>query len=227
MRYTKIIAATLASGAILSVSAMSANAGYRTSYDQFRVVGLDGGSTLSMHVRPSNYSRTITRLPFNARYVTKIRGGHDGRWVRVRYNGRSGWVLRRRLASDNGGRVFYRVTGLGRNGRLDIHARPRHNASVRGTIHNNARFIVNLGICSGNWCKVSFNGVRGWVEKHCLISMRRTQPSYRRDRYRNWRNDRITRYRNRGYRSYDRARRWSNANRSRRYQNINTLAYDY
>ena len=231
MRNTKFIAAALAGGFILTASALPATARYRNMDNQYRVVGVDGGSTLAMHSRPSNYSRTIRRIPFNARYLIETGSRRNGRWVRIRYDGRSGWVVRRRLARDDGGRTYFRATGLGRNGKLQIHARPWHNSRVRGAIYNNTRFIVDLGKCRGNWCKVKYDGVRGWVEKHCLITMRRTDPGYGRDRYSNryWRerNDRLSRYGSRRYRSFDRVRRWNRDARRRNYRNISTLGYYY
>jgi SH3-like domain-containing protein len=189
MNKSRVITAAAFMTTVGALASTTANAGsryhdYRYYDDLYRVVGVDGSSRVQMHARPRSYSAHVGSLPFNARYLVKTGSRHRGRWIRINYRGLSGWVRRTKLARDLGGRTYFRVTGLGRYGKLEIHARPHWRSWVRGYIPNHARFIVDLGKCRGTWCKIAYRGTRGWVKKHCLISMRRTDPPWRRDRYR-------------------------------------------
>ena len=227
MNKLKVITTALLVASAGTLAGTPANAGsryrdYRPYEDLYRVAGVDGSSRVQIHARPNGYSAHIGSLPFNARYLVKTGSRHRGRWIRINYRGLSGWVRRVKLARDLGGRTFFRVTGLGRYGKLEIHARPRSRSWVRGYIPNNARFIVDLGKCRGNWCKIAYRGTRGWVKKHCLISMRRTDPPWRYDRFRDWRryDDRLSRYRYRRYRSDRWAGRWDYPGRRSYYHTI-------
>ncbi len=166
--------AIMALGVIGTAFSAPANARLGANDAYFRVAGLDGGKKLSVYARPNAYSRRVTKLDFNARNLLRTGTRRRGRWLRIDFEGQSGWVKRRNLVKDEGGQVYFHVTGVARNGGLKIKSRPRRSSRTRGVLANHTKFVEDLGECRGNWCLVRYQGVRGWVEKHCLISMRRT-----------------------------------------------------
>jgi len=244
--FKKFTATLLAAGAISAALSAPANARIEAADVYFRVAGIDGGKNVTIYARPNNYSRRVGRLPFNARNILRTGTRRYGRWLRVNYEGQSGWVRGRNLAEDDGGQVYFMVTGVARTGGLKVKSRPDRYSRTRGTIANKTKFVEDLGQCEGNWCLVRYNGLRGWVQKHCLISMRRTnaprylsqydrhesrwQSNYR--RYRNNRryapNNSYSRYSPKNtYRRYAPTNRWQNRYSRRATRNINTYGYSY
>jgi|GEM_PF-5620156 len=148
---------------------------------QYRVFNMAGGETLKMRSRRSRHAHVVGTIPFNARYISEIRGDRRGRWMHLRYKGESGWVRSYDLVPENFGPTYYKVSGAGRGG-LGIHRRPDSYSPVRGSIPNHASDVVSAGRCEGSWCRVRYHGVHGWVQKHCLIVVR-DAPDYVLRRY--------------------------------------------
>ncbi len=172
--FKRVSTTILALGVIGTAFSAPANARLEAADVYYRVAGLDGGKKLSVYARPNAYSRRVTKLSFNSRNLLRTGTRRRGRWVRIDVQGQSGWVQRRNLVEDDGGQVYFHVTGVARTGGLKIKSRPRRSSRTRSVLANHTKFVEDLGECRGNWCLVRYQGVRGWVEKHCLISMRRT-----------------------------------------------------
>jgi N-acetylmuramoyl-L-alanine amidase len=62
----------------------------------------------------------------------------------------------------------YRVTDVASEDVLNIRSGPAPQFSILGAIPANGRGIQLIGDCADNWCKVEYNGSRGWVNRRFL-----------------------------------------------------------
>ncbi|MEL6299203.1 MAG: SH3 domain-containing protein [Pseudomonadota bacterium] len=62
----------------------------------------------------------------------------------------------------------YRVRNVARSDQLNVRSGPRASRSIVGRLPHNASGIVCEGPCEGRWCRVSWRGVRGWVNMRHL-----------------------------------------------------------
>ncbi len=85
--------------------------------------------------------------------------GEYGHWRRVRdKDGASGWVHYSLLS---GARTVIVETDL-----LGLRAKPEQDAMVKAYVE--AGVVASLGECDPDWCKISADGFKGWVEKSAL-----------------------------------------------------------
>ncbi len=130
----------------------------------YKLAGLGGAQSLPLHEAADDKSPVLARI---ARNETRIEGLRQcaGKWCRVRWNGREGWVERRHLADPavETSQIF-KVTGLPLWQPLDVVDRPGTGAGVVGEIPSYATGIVPIGGCDETWCHVRYLGVAGWVD---------------------------------------------------------------
>jgi N-acetylmuramoyl-L-alanine amidase len=66
------------------------------------------------------------------------------------------------------GDFTYKVIDVPRDDVLNIRSEPASQSSILGTIPANGRGIQMTGDCTDDWCKVQYNGARGWVNRKFL-----------------------------------------------------------
>lgn len=64
--------------------------------------------------------------------------------------------------------ITYRVIGVAANDVLNIRSGPNSDMAIVGTIPPDAGGIRMEGGCTGQWCPISYRGVRGWVNRRFL-----------------------------------------------------------
>lgn len=62
----------------------------------------------------------------------------------------------------------WRVRNVASSDRLNIRSGPRSRHSIVGSIPHDGSGVHCLGPCRGNWCRVSWRGVTGWVNMRYL-----------------------------------------------------------
>ncbi len=89
--------------------------------------------------------------------------GEHGHWRRVRdRDGQGGWVHYSLLSGARHVIVEQDLTPL--------RVKPGEAAEVNA--YAEAGVVARLGSCDPNWCRVSANGKRGWVQKNALWGVR-------------------------------------------------------
>ena len=193
--------------------------------DYYRVINVNGDTTLNLRARPGLYSRVVRKIPFNARGLgNAIRS--QGRWTRVNYGGQTGWVHNDFLAEDYKGQTtIYKVVGINSWDTLNIRKKPKISARIISDIPGNANYVEDCGTCKGVWCPVRYNNVDGWVHKKHLAVVgypRNNQysgnGSYQRDNYDQARTNRQD-FQNRYNNEYMGLRRHRRLNWFERWQN--------
>lgn len=145
--------------------------------DYYRVVNVQGNETLKLRSRPSQYSRTLDSMSFNARRIRHT-GNHRRGWVQVRHNGQRGWVNASYLAEDSrNADITYQVTGVSNGDRLNLRQSPSVRAGILRTIPRRASGLEHCGSCEGGWCPVRFRGTNGWVSQR-FLKVERTSSGY-------------------------------------------------
>ncbi len=71
------------------------------------------------------------------------------------------------LFSDAGNK-YYSLAGLAGRETLPIRSEPSDRSSIVGRIEQNEHRIEGLKNCSGKWCLVRVEGIRGWIERRHL-----------------------------------------------------------
>ena len=67
---------------------------------------------------------------------------------------------------------LYRVTKVRSWDELNIRSGPDHKTAIVGTIPANGRGIRRMGcVKGGKWCRVEYQGVKGWASGHFLAPM--------------------------------------------------------
>lgn len=66
------------------------------------------------------------------------------------------------------GNKFYSLAGLAGKETLPIHAKPSDRSRIVGRIEQNEKQVEGLKNCSGKWCLVRVNDIRGWIERRHL-----------------------------------------------------------
>lgn len=66
------------------------------------------------------------------------------------------------------GNKFYSLAGLAGKETLPIHAKPSDRSKIVGRIDQNEEQVEGLKNCSGKWCLIRVNGIRGWIERRHL-----------------------------------------------------------
>ena len=162
--YALAISAMTVASAPLTAPAFA----YADGPDHYRVVNIKGNETLNLRARPGTYTRIIAHIPFNARRLgNAIRT--QGKWTRIDYAGKRGWVHNDYLAEDaHAGPTIYKVVGLENWNSLNMRKKPNIGARIISDIPGSADFIEDCGACKGVWCPVRYNKVDGWVHKRFL-----------------------------------------------------------
>ena len=62
----------------------------------------------------------------------------------------------------------YKVIDVPNDELLNIRSGPGLQSSILGVIPANGREIQMTGDCTNNWCKIQYNGARGWVNRQFL-----------------------------------------------------------
>ena len=155
---------SLAAIGLLSALALSAD-GANSAARAACVVGVPNWDVLWMRAGPSVRYRRIGSIGPRACGVrvlwrTCVRGG---RWCRVRYRGRSGWVNMRYI--DEGGRWANAcVVGVPRWDVLWMRAGPSVRYRRVAALPSRYCGVIVTPDCRGNWCFVrSLEGTSGWV----------------------------------------------------------------
>jgi N-acetylmuramoyl-L-alanine amidase len=65
---------------------------------------------------------------------------------------------------------LYRVTDVSADDVLNIRAGPNANLAIVGSIPANGRDVRIVGACSGQWCRIDYQGTAGWVNRHYLAN---------------------------------------------------------
>ncbi len=119
---------------------------------------------VSMKAAESNVRRGPS-LTHRVDWVFKRRGmpleitAEYGHWRRVQdRDGAGGWV---HYALLSGARTVLIEEDL-----LQVHARPDPQSQVTAAFELGV--VARLGECSRDWCKISADGYKGWVQKHQL-----------------------------------------------------------
>ncbi len=91
------------------------------------------------------------------------------KWCLIRYNGMTGWTLRRHLADmDIGKGKRFKVIDLDISDSLLVKDYPSDEADDVGTIPAFGSGIVQIGECGKDWCHVRFLGTVGWVNSQYI-----------------------------------------------------------
>ena len=138
--------------------------------DFYRVVGVASWDRLNLRAGPAAGYRVLARIAHDARFIENL-GGCAGSWCWVRHNGVIGWVNTDFLAEDSGDyppATTYRVTGVAWGDALNIRTGPSAAYPVLGSIPPNGAEIVRVGGCQGEWCRIRFDDIFGWVNSHYL-----------------------------------------------------------
>jgi|GEM_PF-3261653 len=168
MKTSTKLALALTTAALLSAPQTTPAFATADGPDYYRVINVNGDSTLNLRARPGTYSRVINKIPFNARHLGNAVQS-DGRWTRISYGGQTGWVHNEFLAEDYKGQTtIYKVVGINSWDRLNIRKKPKISARIISDIPGTADYVEDCGTCKGLWCPVRYNKVDGWVHKKHL-----------------------------------------------------------
>jgi N-acetylmuramoyl-L-alanine amidase len=66
--------------------------------------------------------------------------------------------------------ALYRVTDVAADDVLNIRAGPDADLAIVGSIPPNGRGVRIVGACSGQWCRIDYQGATGWVNRRYLVS---------------------------------------------------------
>lgn len=66
------------------------------------------------------------------------------------------------------GNKYYGLAGLAGKETLPIHSKPSDRSKIVGRIEQDEKQIEGLKNCSGKWCLIRANGIRGWIERRHL-----------------------------------------------------------
>lgn len=136
----------------------------------YSLAGLSPGAALPMRGEPSPDAPVVGSIPHTA---TNIAGMKQcvRQWCRVRYEGATGFILRRHLARNNADpNLRYRVDAVAIEAVLNVYDFPGVDASAVGAIPAYATGIVPIGGCDREWCHVRYFGVVGWVNSRYLAT---------------------------------------------------------
>jgi uncharacterized protein YgiM (DUF1202 family) len=70
---------------------------------------------------------------------------------------------------------YAQITGVASNDHLNIRAKAHYKSQKLGQIPYNGHCVRKIH-CQGKWCKITYNGVKGWVNKRYLS--KETQACY-------------------------------------------------
>jgi|GEM_PF-3554526 len=127
------------------------------------IAGLNASGWLPLREKPEETSRVVGVLASNASGIEDMKECVR-QWCRVRYEGASGFVLRRFLTTAVEGDVTrYHVDGIEMDEALKVFDFPGKEAQIVGSIPSYASGIVRIGDCDSEWCHIRYLGLVGWV----------------------------------------------------------------
>ena len=142
-----------------------------TEADAMCVVGVAHNDVLNMRSGPGTSYEVVGQI-LPGRCGVRVRESRGG-WRRVTWRGRTGWVNRRFLGAneedegDGADAPTLCVVGVASNDVLNIRSRPTSRSSIRGSIPPGRCGVRTTG-SSGNWLRVRYRGVSGWVNGRFL-----------------------------------------------------------
>lgn len=134
----------------------------------FRVVRVSGGDVLNMRAAPLATARIVRSLSFNSRGLADL-GKTSGAWRYVRYRGSRGWVHGYYIQGDDPGeKTHYSIMSGDGGGGAAIRSWPSTLSRKIGSIPLTETGVGSAGPCTRRWCRVSYNGIKGWVLRRHL-----------------------------------------------------------
>lgn len=168
MSYGRLLA--LATLGLLPLAATQANMGP----DKYAVVGVKGTDTLSLRSTGSTQGKILARIPFNTIDLRNL-GPRKNGWCNVQYGNVKGWASCNYLAEPGNGRYY---SGQGYQMPLPLQKEKQLNSSIVTRLPLNATGLQGYDPCtSSEWCRVSYKGYQGYIQKKYLISARPSAPA--------------------------------------------------
>lgn len=167
MHYGRLLA--VASLLLLPLTASSA-----MGPDIYAVVGVKGTDSLNLRSTASSKAKILATIPFNSIDVRNL-GKRSGGWCYVQSNNTKGWVACNFLAEAGNSRYYI---GQGYTMPLPIQKQKQLNSSIVSRMPVNARGITGYDPCTGSdWCRISYQGYQGYVQKKYLMSAAPSSPA--------------------------------------------------
>ena len=149
-------------GLLLSAAATHASLGP----DSYAVYGVAGWDGLNLRSTPSSKGKILRKIPFNAIGIQNLAKSGSG-WCKVKYANTIGWAACTRLMEDPNKRYY---SAHGYPVPMPIQAEPRLNSPTVSRLPLEAEGLRGLDGCSGNWCRIDYQGHRGYVQQKYLVS---------------------------------------------------------
>ena len=134
--------------------------------DYYAVVGVAGWDGLNLRATASSKGKILRKIPFNAIGIKNLAKTSNG-WCNVKYHDTSGWVSCSHLMEDPNKRYY---SAHGYPVPMPIQAEPRLNSPTVSRLPLEAEGLRGLDGCSGNWCRIDYQGHRGYVQQKYLVS---------------------------------------------------------
>lgn len=168
MHYKKILAA-----ACLVMLPLSSSYAF-LGPDSYAVVWVKGSDRLNLRSSPSTQGRILAQIPFNEIDVRNL-GSRNNGWCNVQYGTVKGWVACKYLAEPGNSRYY---KGTGYDMPMAIQKEKKVNSSIVSRMPINATGITGYEACiSSDWCRVSYKGYQGYVQKKYLMSAPPSAPA--------------------------------------------------
>ncbi len=137
--------------------------------ETYRVYGVRSNDVLNIRSKPSVRGQRIGTIPPNGRGI-QVLGTCSSGWCPIQYRTVLGWVSAKFLTREASVNTPYRVTGIANWDVLYIRSQPSTRGRKIGSIPPQGRDISKLGPCSGNWCKIDYQGIIGWASMMYLVA---------------------------------------------------------
>jgi len=145
--------------------------------EYYKVINVRSDDVLNIRRSYRHRSRKVGKIPPNAKCVAYLNRSHwnnaGQKWVKIRYNGMTGWVNSRYLQKTQqcGHSLvtkYYDVVQVAHDDVLNIRQSYHYRSRKVGEIPPNGKCVAYLNKSHQNWVKINYNGTIGWVNSRFL-----------------------------------------------------------
>lgn len=155
--------------------------------DRWRIVEINPEGRVHLRQQATSRSRILAYIPGNARGLKQL--GCSGKWCKIEFRGKTGWVFKRYLAPENAGRSQASkpaptTTNLAyldehdmaalseaktlhvfnpEGGAISVYAFPSETLPIAGRLSDGIDSVEGLGACVKGWCYVRSGPLIGWL----------------------------------------------------------------
>lgn len=133
----------------------------------YAVVWVKSVDSLRLRSGPGTSYKILKNIPFNAINIKNLGSRISSGWCKVQYLGIQGWSACKYLG-ESSGRSYYSAYGY--TGSLPFYKQASSKSTVIGRLPEYATGIEGLDACVVTWCRIAYDGRKGWIQRKYLAS---------------------------------------------------------